>query len=250
MKRLFALLVMALVVSACGTKTPVFVNLDYAKTSYGYLNNGGYTSGSLILWDRAKMTVTTLESVACVRRDDLTPNPVDIETGYDFALDTSAQLTAAEIAMVKGAISTRTSLVAADVRRLQCRQLITSLTNHINSDPSVLSEWLFEDAVSNPDLFYLFVTDVTMGDSVEMKVDNNVSATAGFPVKLAKSTVDVKIDSSALRKINGNDVVLMFNVRVLRAIYITNADGGKNASFKPVSSVDLATLQQALRKGG
>lgn len=249
MKKLFVLLILAFTVSSCGSKS-VFVNLDYAKTTYGYLNNGGYVSGTLILWNKAKMTVTLLETVACVRTGDPTPNPVDIETSYDFALDTTAQLTAAEVAMVKAAVSARTSLVATAVRRFQCRQLITSLANRINSDPSVLSEWFFEDAVSNPDMFYLFVSDVTMGDKVEMKVDNGVNVSTGFPVKLAKSTVNVKIDRSTLSRISGKDGILMFNVRVMRAIYVTNADGGKNASFKPVSDIDLATLQAALRKGG
>ena len=235
---------------ACARNTPVYVDLDYAKTTYGYLNNGGYVSGSLILWNRAKGTVLTLEPVACERNADLTPNPISVESGYDFTLDTSAQLTQAEVAMVKAAVNRRTSLVAADIRRLQCGKLVTSLTNHINADPSVLGEWSFDEAVKDPDLLYLFVTDVAVGDKVEMKVDNGVSASAGFPVKLARTTVEVKIDSSALRKIDGNDVVLMFNVRVLRAIYVTNAEGGKNASFKLVNDVDLATLQAALRKGG
>jgi hypothetical protein len=113
----------------------------------------------------------------------------------------------------------------------------------------VLSGWFFRDAIENQDLFYVFVMDVTVGDSVEMKVDNEISANAGFPVKVGAASVDVKIDRSALHKLSGNDVVLMFNVRMLRPAYVKNAEGGQNASFELVRDVDVDALREALRNG-
>lgn len=247
MKNIVALLLVAFAVTSCAKQ--VFVRLDYARTNFGYLNSGGYTSGTLLLWDRRKKTVTALENIACVRRATVDPNPVDIETGYEFTLDGGGKLTPAELALVRAAVQTRTSLTAGDVRRFQCNAIVTSLTDHINSDPSVLSDWFFRDAVGNPDLFYVFVMDVTVGDSVEMKIDNQLSANAGFPVKLGASSVDVKIDSNSLHKVSGNDVVLMFNVRMLRPVYVRNDAGGQNASFELVRDVDVDALRDALRSG-
>jgi len=247
MKNTVALLLAALVASSCAKQASV--NLDYSRTNYGYLNSGGHTSGSLLLWDRRKKTVMALENVACMRRTALDPNPVDIETGYEFALDGGGKLTPTELALVRAAVRTRTSLVAGDARRFQCNSIVTSLTKHINSDPTVLSDWFFRDAIENQDLFYVFVMDVTVGDSVEMKVDNEISASAGFPVKVGAASIDVKIDRSTLHKLSGNDVVLMFNVRMLRPAYVKNAEGGQNASFELVRDVDVDALREALRNG-
>lgn len=247
MKNAMALLVVAFVLSSCAKQ--VSVDLNYASTNLGYLNSGGYTSGSLLLWDRRKSTVAALENVACLRRIATNPNPTRIETSYDFSLKGGGELTPAELAFVRASIERRTSLVAEDVRRFQCSSIVTSLTNHINSDPTVLSDWYFQDVLTNPDLLYVFVTDVAIGDSIEVKVDNRSGATAGLPLKLGASKINVEIDRSSLQKLSGDDVVLMFNARFLRPTYVTNEEGGKNASFELVRDVDVSALPAALRNG-
>jgi hypothetical protein len=110
-------------------------------------------------------------------------------------------------------------------------------------------DWSFADAVKNPNLYYLFVSDVTVGDNIELHVEKQKKVNAGIPVKLGTRTVELEIDDSSIGKISGNDVVLMFNVRVLRPTYITNSEGGKNASFDILGAPDLSTLRDALRRG-
>lgn len=249
MKKLIALVSLGLLLTSCGKTGIVNVDIDYAKTTYGFVNNGGFTSGTLLLWDRKKSTITVLENVECTRRAKGDPSPIDIETSYDFGLNAGLKLTAAQQSIIESSVKSRTSLVANDVRRYQCSSIVTSLTKFINSDPSVLSDWFFADAAKNPDLLYLFVSDVTIGDSIELQVDNQAKVSAGFPVDIGTKTVQVEIDGKGLGKIKGDDVVLMFNVRVLRATYVKNDEGGQNASFDLVNGADLGKLRKSLRNG-
>jgi hypothetical protein len=244
-RNLIALLLSGLALGSCNET--VHVGLDYAKTTYGYVNNGGFSSGTLLLWDKGKSTITTLGKVDCIRGQS--DPSIDIETSYDGTINTSLKLTPMEESIIEGTLKSKSSLVAKDARRFQCTSLVGSLAKYINADPSVLSDWSFADAVKNPDLYYLFVSDVTVGDSIELHVEKEKKVDVGIPVKLGARTVELEIDDSSIGKISGNDVVLMFNVRVLRPTYIKNDEGGRNASFDVLSGQDLGSLRDALRRG-
>lgn len=248
-RNLVTLLSLGLALGSCGSGI-VNVDLDYARTTYGYVNNGGFSSGTLLLWDKRKATITTLDKVDCIRRDSVTPTPIDIETSYEGTISTSLKLTPTDESIIEGALKSKSSLVANDVRRFQCQSLVGSLSKYINAEPSVLSDWSFADAVKNPNLYYLFVSDVTVGDSIELHVEKQKNVSAGIPVKLGTRNVKLEIDQSSIGKIRGNDVVLMFNVRVLRPTYVKNDEGGLNASFNLLTDQDLGGLRSALLKGG
>jgi hypothetical protein len=241
--------VLGMMLSACNSQT-VKIDVDFAKTNYGFLNSGGYRPGSLLLWNIKESTLSYKGQVECSPPGGDPGSPSDIETQYEFSLEANLDLTPAQIAAIESAVKTRSSLVAKDSRRFQCKSILTSLSNSVIADPTVLEDWSFREAARDPNLYYLVVTDVTIGDSVELTVDNQVMAKAGFPLKIGSSTFNASIAGNGLGKISGNDVLLMFNVRAFRPTFIDNGAGGQNAAFEPKSGLDLRKLKTLLRRVG
>lgn len=249
MKHSLVLLSIITMLAGCQSQS-ILANIDFAKTNYGHLNSGGYQAGTLLLWNAKDGTVSVVGTPGCPYPDAEQANPIDIETRYEFGLEASVELPAVAKGQLENEVRSRTSLLARGAKRFFCTKIFSTLSGAIEKDPSVIDEWSFREAVENPEMYYLFINDVTVGDSVELKIDSEIQASAGFKVRIGSMTFDVKLTGNGLERIHGEEVVLMFNVRVLRPYFIDNGKGGKNPAFKIANGIDLSSLPFILKRVG
>ncbi|MFB9948092.1 hypothetical protein ACFFP0_04490 [Rhizobium puerariae] len=228
----------------------VNIRTDFAKTNYGYVNSGGYRAGSLFSWDKAASRLVFRDNVPGFETDISSIPPTDSRITYQSGMTADASISLAVKARIDTVLKSDATIAIKDARRLTVSGVITRITNYMKTNGDLFEEWNFRESASNSDRYFLIVRDVTYGDSLDVEVNNEKSAGAGFPIKIGDASFQVKFTGKGLGNLSGNDIPITMNVYVLKAKFIENAEGGQNPTFGVVNDIDLKDLPELFRSVG
>lgn len=246
------LLTALLFLTAClrdGDVVPV--NLDYAKTNYGYINSGDFKAGSFFLWDKGEKRMVHLSDIPGF---DAPPNPrdktiqvADYSSGADFGGGfQKAGLKAKADAM----IASRSAFEISYPNSVVFDNTITRVTSYLGQDirngGGLLDEWGFRAAVNDPDQYYVLVRKVTYGDGIRILVDGEAEVNGGFSVIIKGADVNVRLQGKGLNAIQGTDTEVAFDVYVLKPVW-SDTGGGQNPSFGVDHFVEVKDLPDLFR---
>lgn len=250
-RSLAKIIMLCFILSSCNEAArPLTVNVDFAKTNYGYLNSGGYEAGSFFRWNKKQSTLTFLGNIDGFDVENAEEVGVDIDTTYEHGVELDAQFSSIEKASIEGAIKANVTLTIIDAKRHVVSGTITKISKYLSSHTELFDEWNFREVASDPEQYYLVVRDVTVGDQVELKIANESKAGGDFPIKVGGASINVRIAGSGLGKLKGENAVMMFNFLVYRAVFKPNGEGGQNPSFEVIKDLNLEGLPSLLRKVG
>lgn len=227
----------------------VAVNLDYAKTNYGYINSGDFKAGSFFLWDQGEARMVHLSDIPGFTPP---PNPRD-KTVQVAQYSSGAQIGGeAQKAAIKvradALIAKHSAFEIAYPNSVTYDNTVTRITSYLGEDirsgGSLMQEWGFADAVNAPDQYYVLVRKVTYGDGIKLLVDGEAEVGGGFNVIIKGADVNVRLQGKGLNAISGTDTEIAIDVYVFRPEWKT-VDGGQNPNFKVqhfVKADDLPAL--------
>ncbi|GAA6182349.1 MULTISPECIES: hypothetical protein [unclassified Shimia] len=242
--------------SACLSDGDVIpVNLDYAKTNYGYINSGDFSAGSLFLWDKGDAPGDgRLIHLSDIPGFDAPTNPrdktvqiADYSSGAAFGGGVEkAGLKAKADAM----IAARSVFEISYPNSVVYDNTITRVTSYLGDDirngGGLLDEWGFRAAAKDPDQSYVLVRKVTYGDGIKLLVDGETSASGGFSVIIKGADVNVKLQGKGLNAIQGTDTEVAFDVYVLRPTW-KDTGSGQNPSFEVDHFAEVGDLPDLFR---
>ena len=247
-----ALLSTLLLLTACLRDGDVVaVNLDYAKTNYGYINSGDFQAGSFFLWDKGAQRMVHLSDIPGF---DAPPNPrdktvqvADYSSGADFGGGIQkAGLKAKADAM----IASRSAFEISYPNSVVFDNTITRITSYLSDDiragGGLLDEWGFRTAVNDPDQYYVLVRKVTYGDGIRILVDGEAEVNGGFSVIIKGADVNVRLQGKGLNAIQGTDTEVAFDVYVLKPVW-SDSGGGQNPNFAVDHFVEVKDLPDLFR---
>lgn len=243
----------SLMLASCTPSTPILVNLDFAKTNYGYINSGGYKAGSLLRWNIDEDYISYLSVVPGFDKPDLVRG-TDRTASYKDGIGLGVELNYFQTIAINNEISKRSTFQIADADRTTYDNTITKITSHISlerglGNADLIEEWQIREAIEQGNTYYLIVRDVTYGDSLDLSVDGEVKTSASFPIKVADASFNVQVIGNGLESIKGDRTETIFNFYVLKPYY-KEENGITKLNFRVVSGVDLRNLPNLLRRVG
>jgi len=248
----------ALLVAGCnGNSETVGVNLDFAKTNFGYVNSGGYRAGSFFRWDFRDDRLVYLADIPGFEKP-VVPQTSDRVASYQAGVDVDASLSAIQKFAINAEIARRSTFKVSAANRVPYSGVYTRITRYLNMNDSssggLADEWQIKRAISERDAYFVIVRDVTYGDELSLTVDGEIKSSAEFPVKVADASYNVKISGRGLEQISGDNTELLFNIYVLEPSYLIENRGTSrqttNFQFEVISGVDLTDLPQLFRAVG
>ncbi|WP_270729303.1 hypothetical protein [Shimia sp. Alg240-R146] len=200
------------------------VNLDYAKTNYGYINSGDFKAGSFFLWDKGEHRMVHLSDVpgfeAPPNPRDKTVQVADYTSGASFGVGGQK---AAIKAKADAMMSARSAFEISYPNSVVFDNTITRVTRYLGNDirdgGGLLDEWGFRTAVNDPEQFYVLVRKVTYGDGIRLLVDGETEVNGGFSVIIKGADVNVRVQGKGLNAIQGTDTEVAFDVYVMRPFW-------------------------------
>lgn len=227
------------------------VNLDYAKTNFGYINSGDFKAGSFFIWNKAEGKMRHLSDIPGFTPP---PNPRD-KTSQTASYSSGASIDvegnkALIQARANAMIAARSEFEIAYPNKVAYDDTITRITaylgDNIAAGGSVMEEWGFREAVKDPNQFYVLVRKVTYGDSIKLLVDGKAEAGAGFSVVVKGADLNVKLNGRGVQSIQGTDTEVAIDVYVFRPKW-SQTSGAQNPDFELKKWVDLDDLPDLFR---
>lgn len=238
----------ALICSSCTAN----MELRQAATKKGIINTSGASLGQFLKWDADEKTLTKLNTLETPSsnlikdisgRDEL----VKFENSAKFA--GGVTLTPQEVLRLEAEVSSKSSLDAKGLKKLAYKKIVKAITDEMNTDQNFIDSMGVKEAIqSNGRILYVLIDELTIGRSLETKVDG-VSAIGASgssqKFKATSASVDFRISDSASLNItgsDGSDARLFYRFSVFRPAI---ADG--NYKFGTVSDKKtLVEIREAL----
>ncbi len=227
------------------------VNLDYAKTNFGYINSGDFKAGSFFLWNKE---AKKMEHLSDIPGFDVPPNPRD-KTSQTATYSSGASIDvegnkALIQARANAMIEARSEFEIAYPNKVAFDDTITRITSYLGDNIAagggLMQEWGFRDAVNDKDQYYVLVRKVTYGDGITLLVDGKAQAGAGFSVVVKGADLNVKLNGKGVQSIQGTDTEVAIDVYVFRPKW-SQKNGAQNPDFERKKWVDLDDLPELLR---
>ncbi len=232
-------------------------NLDYATTTYGFLNSGDLKAGTLLLWDSKTDSVYPLSDIP-----GFVPPPPQTDKEFDFA----SYVSGADFGLEGGnpALQAKADLLVANRSAFRVAHpnvktfddyltLMTQyLSENIRNGGTLIDEWFFRETYANPDAYYLLVRKVTYGDEIQLVVDDKIKSENKFSIPIRSAELNVQLQGKGLRHLKGSNTEIGFFLTPLRPYWLntTNPDGSsaQNAAFRPVLKELPRDFSAALRQ--
>ncbi len=241
----------ALICSSCTAN----MELHQAATKKGLINTNGSSLGQFLKWDSDQKTLTRLNTLGTPSSNLITDTSgrderVTFENSAKFT--GGVKLTPQEVLDLQAEVSSKSSLEAKGLKKHAYKKIVEAITSEMNTDKSFVDSMEIDEAIqSNGSILYVLIDELTIGKSLETKVQGVSAISASGSSQKFKATsagVDFRISDSASLNItgtDGSDARLFYRFSVFRPAI---ADG--NYKFATVSDKKtLAEIREALQEG-
>lgn len=218
-----ALVCSASMLSSCKTAN---MELQQAATKKGLICTNRASLGQFLKWDSEQKTLTRINTLKTPKNNLIADTSgsdelVKFEDSAKFS--GGVTLTPQEVLNLEAEVSSKSSLEAKGLKKYAYRNIVRAITSEMNSDSDFIKDMEVEEAVkSNGRMLYVLVDELTIGKSLETKIEGVSAISASGSSKKFEATsasVDFRISDTASLNIsgsNGSDTRLFYRFRVFR----------------------------------
>ena len=196
------------VLSSCVAK----MKLKESITQKGLVCSNRASLGQFFLWDGSQKTLSTLNtfdkpSTNLIKDLSGSDETVRFKSAAEFA--GGVNLTAQEEANLEAEVSSMSSLEAKGLKKYAYKNVVKAITDEMNLNADFIDTMEVDRAIgSNGQLLYVLINELTLGTSLETKVEG-VAAVKGSgssqKFKATSANIDFKIIDTASLNIKGTD---------------------------------------------
>ncbi len=199
----------ALILPSCNTAN---MKLQQAATKKGLICTNRVSLGQFLKWDSEQKTLTRINTLETPSGNLITDTSgsdelVKFEDSAKFT--GGVTLTPQEVLDLQAEVTSKSSLEAKGLKKYAYRNIVRAITTEMNSDSEFIETMQVADAVkSNGRMLYVLVDELTIGNSLETRVEGISAISASGSSKKFKATsasIDFRISDTASLNISGSD---------------------------------------------